>query len=495
MVSKKRVCLLRISIFALLLATLLFPIVAVQAAPLEDPERTIANKWAALGGEKGPLGASRSSIRLINNPDGGAYRKDFQNGTLIAVPNTGGTPQFTIAAILENFYSKWAALGGEKSFLGYPTSDLKNSSGGLGQYQSFWHGVISSRASEKPLAFSYGIYQRWENLGFEKSLLGVRLEDAKLSLDKLSYIQRFQNGIIYDYKAYRQYVPGTGAIAYGPIFNKWQSYCINTRLNVFTGTWTGGCGAASPLGYPSGNEITASDGVGKIQQFQGGIIVWSPKTGAHVLDYKFYSYWNPIGSKVISSLGYPIDDSQIELGQPRQDGRKVETALALFENASLVWDKNGGITRGPKLNISHRGSWKGSTNGMVRVTTSSNNSTPVQNQSSPQIVYSAISLYNCSTEKHSLQIWVQKAKIDSLQNAGPLQNIGSLSPQYDSWGTCPYGLPFTVNLESNYAYKIIVVDPQGMQCGSNDPDVAACQKDTIYVIGDSNGQLGWHIVA
>jgi len=61
----------------------------------------------------------------------------------------------------------------------------------------------------------------------------------------------------------------------------------------------------SALGAPSSSEIPTFDGVGRYQNFEGGVISWHPETGAHVVWGLIGERWLKIGRE---SFGYPIND-------------------------------------------------------------------------------------------------------------------------------------------------------------------------------------------
>ena len=77
---------------------------------------------------------------------------------------------------------------------------------------------------------------------------------------------------------------------------------INVKWNMM--------GASNgPLQYPVANEQLTFDGVGRWQQFQGGIISWHPDTclGAFVVWGLIGELWLRLGRE---QFGYPITDEQ-----------------------------------------------------------------------------------------------------------------------------------------------------------------------------------------
>jgi len=73
------------------------------------------------------------------------------------------------------------------------------------------------------------------------------------------------------------------------------------------------------LGYPTSDEITNPDGVGKRNTFQNGgdYIYWSPATGAAEIGGAIVAHWGNYGYET-GPLGYPTSD---ELGTPNGAGR------------------------------------------------------------------------------------------------------------------------------------------------------------------------------
>jgi alkylhydroperoxidase family enzyme len=66
-------------------------------------------------------------------------------------------------------------------------------------------------------------------------------------------------------------------------------------------------GGTGFLGAPTTAVLTAPDGVGRFQYFQGGAIYWTPATGAHEVHGAILARWASMGWER-SALGYPITD-------------------------------------------------------------------------------------------------------------------------------------------------------------------------------------------
>jgi len=73
-------------------------------------------------------------------------------------------------------------------------------------------------------------------------------------------------------------------------------------------------GPNGPLGYPTSDELTSPDGVGKFNTFQnaGDHIYWSPATGAAEIGGAIFDHWGTFGYE-LGPLGYPTS-GELPLG-------------------------------------------------------------------------------------------------------------------------------------------------------------------------------------
>ena len=97
--------------------------------------------------------------------------------------------------------------------------------------------------------------------------------------------------------------------------------------------WAGMGWERSPLGYPTSDERTASDRVGKFNLFQNGAIYYSPQTGAYALYGGIGDKWKQLGAER-SLLGYPQTD---EKATPDGIGR-----FQHFQHGSIYWHSQTG---------------------------------------------------------------------------------------------------------------------------------------------------------
>jgi hypothetical protein len=103
--------------------------------------------------------------------------------------------------------------------------------------------------------------------------------------------------------------------------------------------WVGLNAERGHMGLPLEVENPTFDGIGRKQQFQGGIISWHPNTGAHGIWGLIGQRWLEIGRE---QFGYPITD---ELGTTDGNGRHNHfraVHLAGAPEASIFWSPESG---------------------------------------------------------------------------------------------------------------------------------------------------------
>lgn len=93
-------------------------------------------------------------------------------------------------------------------------------------------------------------------------------------------------------------------------------------------------GLDSPLGFPTTDERTTPDGVGRFNHFagsDGGSIYWTPETGAHGVWGAIRDRWEALGWE-LGPMGYPTTD---ELVPP--DGAGRFNHFSRSDGASIYW--------------------------------------------------------------------------------------------------------------------------------------------------------------
>lgn len=202
----------------------------------------IATKAASLGGSLGAVAGGE--IGGLKN--GGVYQM-YQGGAIVWSPATGA--RVSTGAIR----TTWASTGFENGYLGYPTTDeiggLKNG----GAYQMYQGGAIIWSPKTGAQISVGGIRNVWASTGFENGYLGYPTSNEIGGLRDGGVYQMYEGGAII-------WSPATGGFAStGGIRSVWAS----------TGFENG------RLGYPTTNEYSTGGG-GVAQNYQGGVIKWSP---------------------------------------------------------------------------------------------------------------------------------------------------------------------------------------------------------------------------
>jgi hypothetical protein len=95
----------------------------------------IDQKYAALGGQNSFLGVPTLPKELVVPVGSGRYRH-YQHGSIYWSPSTEA---HEVHGLIRE---KWASLGWEQSYLGYPTSDELSTPDGVGRYSQFQNGII-----------------------------------------------------------------------------------------------------------------------------------------------------------------------------------------------------------------------------------------------------------------------------------------------------------------------------------------------------------------
>jgi uncharacterized protein with LGFP repeats len=169
----------------------------------------IDDKYAALGGSGGPLGQSTSTEQAT--PDGRGRRRDFQQGWIYWSPETGAH------AVYGTIGQKWNALGRERGFLGYPVTDETGTPDRHGRYNHFQHGSIYWTPQTNAHEIHGLIREKWASLGWERSFLGYPITDETSTPDGRGRYNHFQGGSIY-------WTPQTSAHeVHGAIRDKWSA--------------------------------------------------------------------------------------------------------------------------------------------------------------------------------------------------------------------------------------------------------------------------------
>ncbi|GHE10683.1 M12 family metallo-peptidase [Klenkia taihuensis] len=254
----------------------------------------ITSAYVGSGGAAGPLGNS-TSAETCGLVRGGCFRH-FAHGSIYWSPSTG--TQLVTGGLRE----RWAALGYEYSWLGYPASGANCSLPRGGCVQVFEAGALYWVPGLGAVSISGGLWSAWAQRGYEAGSLGYPVADARCGLRGGGCVQWFERGSLY-------WVPGYGARSItGGLLEGWA-----TRGYEF-----------GNLGYPIADAFCGLIGGGCVQSFMGGSLYWVPGVGARALTGGLYQGWAARGYEV-GYLGYPVADAQCGSGgvcsQSFQGGR------------------------------------------------------------------------------------------------------------------------------------------------------------------------------
>lgn len=244
----------------------------------------ICARWREIGAEKFGYPITDETA----TPDGHGRFSHFRSLNVAGKPEASiyWTQQTGAHEVYGGIRAKWAAMGWEKSPLGYPVGSEGPTFDGVGRNQPFQGGALSWHPELGAHAVQGLICARWRQIGAEK--FGYPITDETATPDgvgRFNHFRAMQNG---KPEASIYWTPTTGAHeVYGAIRDRWARR-----------GWE-----RSSLGYPLEEERDRADGPGRAQRFQHGRIVWAPATGA-LFDPLVFSA--PITSGGAAALGGSI---------------------------------------------------------------------------------------------------------------------------------------------------------------------------------------------
>lgn len=103
--------------------------------------------------------------------DGRGRARDYENGSIYWTPQTGAHE------VHGGIRLKWAALGGHRSFLGYPKTDETPCPDGRGRFNHFEGGSIYWTPEKGANEVHGAIRDLWASMGFERSGLRYPVTD------------------------------------------------------------------------------------------------------------------------------------------------------------------------------------------------------------------------------------------------------------------------------------------------------------------------------
>ncbi len=143
----------------------------------------IEAKHAQLGGVPGNPAAE------VQAGAGGGFFRRYQHGAIYWHPQVGAF------WVYGDIYQKYLALKAEAGFLGYPLTDETGTPDGVGRYNHFQGGSIYWTPKTKANEVHGAIRDRWAQLGWERSYLGYPVGD-ETDNGPGGRISRFQKGAI-----------------------------------------------------------------------------------------------------------------------------------------------------------------------------------------------------------------------------------------------------------------------------------------------------------
>jgi uncharacterized protein with LGFP repeats len=168
-----------------------------------------------------------------------------------------------------------ASLGSSTSAI---TCGLVNS----GCFQNYASGSIMWSPATGAYITLGAIRQAWAGQGYETGTLGYPTSNEICGLRNGGCFQNYQGGSI-------MFSPATGA---------------HVTLGAIRQAWAAQGYESGSLGYPTSNEVCGLRNGGCFQNYQGGSIMFSPATGAHISQGAIRQAWAAQGYEN-GRLGYP----------------------------------------------------------------------------------------------------------------------------------------------------------------------------------------------
>jgi uncharacterized protein with LGFP repeats len=153
----------------------------------------IDNKYQELGGPHGflgqPVDAGAGNLEM-DTADGRGRTRDFQGGSIYWTAETGAHEVHGAIRL------KWASLSGSRNFLDYPLTDETGTPDGRGRYNHFQGGSIYWTPQTHAHEVHGAIRDKWASMGWERSFLGYPKSDEKATRDGGRY-SVFEGGSIF----------------------------------------------------------------------------------------------------------------------------------------------------------------------------------------------------------------------------------------------------------------------------------------------------------
>ncbi len=234
------------------------------------PLAAIDVEHLALGGDAGWQGPA---LGPETDAPGGRVRH-YRNGDIYWSPATGAHE------VHGGILAAWLALGGPASVYGLPTSDEQGVPGG--RASTMRGGTIYWSAAAGAHGVFGAIGVRYAQLGGPGGALGLPTADETDATGG-GRVTAFAGGRVY-------WRPSTGPVElYGAVLTNYLKQS----------------GPSGQLGLPTAAEADVPGGRGA--RFDGGVVLWSPATGAHSVWGAVLGRWTALGGSG-GGLGLPTAD-------------------------------------------------------------------------------------------------------------------------------------------------------------------------------------------
>jgi glucose/arabinose dehydrogenase len=223
-------------------------------------------------------------------------------------------------------------------------------------YQNFTNGAIYWKRDTGVSEVYGSIYNKWKELGLERSAFGYPITDVEPTPQKDGSFVAFEGGAAIGGAAI-YWSPSTGAHEiHGGIYEKWKKMGLERSF----------------LGYPITDERSLPEGKGAVSYFQGGAIMWTQESGAFVIHSKdFIEYFQSNNTQqlpVINETAAATTKIDKDIAfEPIFEGVDFPTSMAFLDpDDILILEKskgtvkrfvNGSLIEGPLLdvNVAYRG--------------------------------------------------------------------------------------------------------------------------------------------
>lgn len=149
----------------------------------------IEDKYVQFGAQGGPLGCPAG---VEADAAGGGRWEAFQGGVIFWHPAAHIQAHVVWGAIQQ----KWQQYGREQGF-GYPLTDEVTTPDGIGRFNHFEHGSVYWTLNTGAHAIYGAIRDTWAAMGWERSCLGYPLADEADTVGGGGRYQMFQHGSMF----------------------------------------------------------------------------------------------------------------------------------------------------------------------------------------------------------------------------------------------------------------------------------------------------------